>query len=239
MHFVDLHSHVLPALDDGVRTLEESLELCGLLEKMGFDTVCATPHQKQGQFLPELSAIDAAYAQVKGALAAAGRGITLNLGAENFWDEVFLGRVPKKSQPTYTGGRAFLCEIHTRLLPARFEDALFQIRVSGLLPVLAHPERYAPLWQDFDRYAALGRTCALVVDLGALDGAHGREECKMARRLVEEDLAHAAASDVHSPADARAAGAGIAFIRKRKGDAGVKRLLDMNPRRILAGELPD
>jgi protein-tyrosine phosphatase len=239
MGFADLHSHVLPALDDGVRTLEESLDLLKLLEKMGFDVVCATPHQKQHQFMPEREAIDGAYRQVREALAKSNPRMTLNLGAENFWDEVFLGRMTERAQPTYTGERAFLVEIHTRMMPSRFEDMLFQMRVGGLLPVLAHPERYAPLWQDFSRYEALARTCALVVDLGALDGAHGRDECRIARRLIDEDLAHAAASDVHSTGDVRAAGAGIMWIKKRKGEAAVSRLLEVNPRRILAGELPD
>src|SRR4030095_9945865 len=102
MGFADLHSHVLPALDDGVRTLEESLELLMLLERMGFDTVCATPHQKQGQFMPEREAIDQAYARVREALAQSNPRMTLNLGAENFWDKVFLGRMAGRAQPSYT-----------------------------------------------------------------------------------------------------------------------------------------
>ncbi len=239
MAFVDLHSHVLPALDDGVRSLDEALELLAALGQLGFETVCATPHQKVGQFLPERSAIDSAYAEVRAALARNASPLTLNLGAENFWDELFLQRAPQKAQPTYTGGKAFLVEIDPRMLPPRFEESLFHMRVGGLLPVLAHPERYAPLWADWSRYQALGRTCALVIDLGALDGAHGRDAAKWSRKLVEEGLAHAAASDVHSVADARAAGAGIQWINKRKGPAEVERLLSTNPRRILAGELPD
>jgi protein-tyrosine phosphatase len=238
MAFVDLHSHVLPALDDGVRSLDEALELIGVLHQLGFDTVCATPHQKVGQFLPERAAIDTAYALVRESLGEQS-SVTLNLGAENFWDELFLERLPGKQQPTYTGGKAFLVEIDPRMTPPRFEETLFHIRVGGLLPVLAHPERYGPLSSDWKRYEALARTCALVVDLGALDGAHGRDAAKASRKLVEEGLAHAAASDVHSIADARSAGAGIQWIKKRKGAAEVERLLSTNPRRILSGELPD
>jgi protein-tyrosine phosphatase len=107
------------------------------------------------------------------------------------------------------------------------------------LPVLAHPERYAPLWSAPERVDAIRQNAALVVDLGALDGAHGPRECVAAQRLVSSGLAHAVASDVHQPADARAAGAGIAWIRKRLGPSAITRLLDENPRRILQGELPD
>jgi protein-tyrosine phosphatase len=240
MGFADLHSHVLPAIDDGVKTLRESIELLGVLAKMGFDTVCATPHQKSGQFLPSRDQIDGAYGQVRDALVTGNPEVHLLLGAENFWDEVFLERSRDKAQPTYSGGKAFLVELNVSFAPPRLEEALFQQRLAGQLPVLAHPERYSSFWdRNFPRYEQLSRTSALVVDLGALDGAHGRPQCTHARKLVEEGLAHAAATDVHSVTDARSAGAGIHWIRKRCGDAAVQRLLADNPRRILNGELPD
>jgi protein-tyrosine phosphatase len=240
MGFADLHAHVLPSLDDGVAALGDSLELLAILDKMGFDTVCATPHQKAAQFMPTREAIDTAYAQVKAALSDRHSSVELLLGAENFWDDVFLERLRSRQQPSYTGDKAFLVEINVTMAPPRLEDTMFQIRLAGRLPVLAHPERYAPFWdRNFPRYEALARTCALVIDLGALDGAHGKPQCVAARRLVEEGLAHAAATDVHSVADARAAGAGIQWIRKRMGEAVVQRLLAENPRRILNGELPD
>jgi protein-tyrosine phosphatase len=236
MGYCDLHSHVLPGLDDGAKSLRDSVELTAVLSQMGFDTVCATPHQRVGMFVPSREAIDGAYAEVRSAVPS----LDLRLGAENFWDELFLERWPKRAQPCYTGDKAFLVELNVSMTPPRFEDTLFQIRLTQRLPVLAHPERYAGFWdKNFPRYEQLARQCALVIDLGALDGAHGRPQCLAARKLVEEGLAHAAASDVHSVADARAAGAGIAWLRKRCGAAAVERLLDENPRRILNGDIPD
>jgi tyrosine-protein phosphatase YwqE len=103
---------------------------------------------------------------------------------------------------------------------------------------MAHPERYAEIQHDLGRAESIGRTAALVVDLGALDGAHGRAEMKTARKLIEGDLVHAATSDIHSPEDQRSVAAGMAWIVKRRGQPILKRLLDENPRRILAGVLP-
>ena len=103
---------------------------------------------------------------------------------------------------------------------------------------MAHPERYLAIQKDLGRAEALGRTAALVVDLGALDGAHGRAEMKTARRLLEEGLAHAAATDIHSPDDQRAIAAGMAWIRKRLGARGAvafaRRAPAPYPRRRLA-----
>jgi protein-tyrosine phosphatase len=123
-------------------------------------------------------------------------------------------------------------------MPPRLPEALFSQRLAGRLPVMAHPERYLAIQKDVSRAEALGRSAALVVDLAALDGAHGRAEMKTARRLLEEGLAHAAATDIHSPEDQRGIAAGMTWIQKRLGVEALGRLLDRNPRHILAGELP-
>jgi protein-tyrosine phosphatase len=236
-HFVDLHSHVLPALDDGSRGSDETREMLGLLFQVGFRTVCATPHQKAAQFLPTAEAIASAYEETRAHCEQSLAGLELLLGAENYWDDVFFTRARERTIPCYTGGKAFLFEIPTHATPPRLSDELFTHRARGLLPVLAHPERYA----DFDaaRAEAIGRVAALVVDLGALSGAHGKRESRAAQRLVEDGAAHAAATDVHSPSDVQAAAAGIAWLRKRVGEARTNLLLEENPRRILSGELPE
>ena len=214
------------------------MEMLKLLHTVGFERVTATPHQKAGQFLPELTAVASAYASTREALAAAALPLELGLAAENFWDHVFFARSRDGSFPRYDDGKAFLFEITPAEVPARFEDTLFELRTRGFLPVMAHPERYAPFWGDLDRLERIGRSCALVVDLGALAGYHGFRQGRAARKLVLEGLAHAAASDVHSPADVRAAAEGIAWIRKKKGEDAVTELLSQNPRRILGGEHP-
>lgn len=239
MDFVDLHSHVLAALDDGARALAESLEMMSLLRKVGFSTVVATPHQRHNMFMPGREEIDRAHAELAAALPAG--AAELLLAAENMWDEVFLERSLAGAQPGYTGGKAFLFELPVEVMPPRLEDRLFAIRRAPrrLLPVMAHPERYRALWDDAERVARLRTQAALVIDLGALDGAHGKSQCKAARAWVEQRLVHAAASDVHGPGDVRFAAAGIAWIRKRMGEGEVQRLLREGPRQILAGEIPD
>src|SRR5262249_1164323 len=135
MGFVDLHSHVLPGLDDGVQKLEDAAELTSLLAEMGFEIVCATPHQRVGVFVPTPEAIAEAHAEVKRVLDERAIPIKLYLGAENFWDELFLERSQRAEQPTYTGGRAFLVEVSPQLTPPGMEQTLFAMRVRGLLPV--------------------------------------------------------------------------------------------------------
>jgi protein-tyrosine phosphatase len=189
--------------------------------------------------MPERAKIDAAFAEVKAAVAGAAPGVTLGLAAENFWDSVFHERLGVHAVPTYDATPAFLFEVNTQMMPAEMENQLFQIRTSGYLPVMAHPERYAAVQRDVSLAERLGRHAAMLIDLGALDGAHGKAELKTARRLVLEGLAHGAASDIHRPEDQTSVAAGMAWIKKQRGQRVLDQMLDDNPRSMLAGDLPD
>lgn len=236
MGFVDLHSHVLYGLDDGSPDLAISLAMIESLRSIGFSEVCATPHQKSGQFLPDLDLIARTYSAVK---AAIGSDLVMHLAAENMWDDVFFERSQQGAIPSYDGGDAFLFELRPDSMPLGMMEHLFKLRMAGKTPVLAHPERYHALHDDDELVQRLRQQVAFVVDLGAVAGYHGKKEAKAARRYVEEGIAHAAASDAHTREDVARAAEAIAWIKKRLGPAAVTRLLDDGPRAILAGELPE
>ena len=238
MDYVDLHAHFLPGLDDGAADGSDALKMVSAVAALGFTTLHATPHQRLGVFLPPQEDIERVFTELRAEVKTISPTLTFALAAENFWDEVFLGRLREGGLPSYSGGPAFLFEVNPGMFPPRIEQTLFEIRLSGKLPVMAHPERYRAVQIDLGRAEELARSAALLVDLAALDGAHGRPAMKTARRLLEEGLAHAAASDIHSPEDQRAIAAGMTWIRKRLGAETLDRLLGENPRRILAGELP-
>lgn len=236
--FIDLHAHFLPGLDDGSPDASVSLTMLRALAELGFVAVTATPHQRAGMYFPPRDAIDAAYAATAAAARDALPHLAIGLAAENFLDDVFHERLRDGTLPAYPGGKAFLFEVTPDLLPPRLSELLFQVRLQGRLPVVAHPERYLDVQRDLGRAEAMARSAALLIDLGALDGANGRTAMKTARRLVEEGMAHAATSDLHSPGDVPAVAAGMAWIEKRLGRAALERLLVDAPRRILNGELP-
>jgi len=189
--------------------------------------------------MPTREAIAAAFAAVSADVGTQGPGVRLGLGAENFWDDVLHGRLRERTVPVYGDSPAFLFEVHPQFMPTGLENELFQLRVAGMLPVMAHPERYVAVQRDVDLAERLGRHAMLMVDLGALDGAHGRAEMKTARKLVQEGLAHAAATDIHRPEDQKGIAAGMAWIRKQLGPDVLEQMLAENPRRALAGEMPD
>lgn len=237
--FVDLHAHHLFALDDGAISVEMALQSVNALAALGFKQLYATPHQRSGMFLPAWAEVTRTFEELRQRLAVERPELSVGLGAENFWDDVLHQRLGDGTLPAYDGGRAFLFEINPRLWPVGLDRTLFGQRVAGRLPVMAHPERYSAIQENTERAAEIGRTTALLIDLGALEGAHGKAEMRTARRLLEEGLVHAAASDIHRPEDQRTIAAGMAWIKKHFGDRALSQLLDDGPRHILAGELPD
>jgi len=239
-HMVDLHAHFLPALDDGPDTLETCLAMLRFLhDEMGFSEVSATPHQYPGMYLPSLDDIKVAFDHVSREAAVIHPGLQLHLGAENLWDDLLLDRRRRNEIPCYDNGKAFLFEIPPASMPSLLEASLFDLRVSGRLPVMAHPERYGAIQTDMALAEKLSRQAVFLVDLAALSGRGSRTEVKTARRLIEEGLAHAAASDMHDLADAQAVADGVTWIKKRLGEETLTRLLDDNPRRILLGQFPE
>jgi protein-tyrosine phosphatase len=237
MSFVDLHSHVLYGLDDGARDETTTLAMLDGLATLGIGEQCVTPHQRAGQHMPSWDRIEATLAAVERVRRP--DHPTLRLGAENMWDDVFVARLTANQIPGYRNTSAFLVEIPPPLLPPGMLDHLFKLRLQRRVPVLAHPERYQPLWDDDDLARSLRRVCAFVVDLGAVAGFHGKRETRAARHLLETGLACGVATDLHQIGDLQQAAAGLAWIDKKLGHAAVVRLFDHAPRVILAGELPD
>lgn len=236
---IDLHCHVLPGVDDGPADLAAAVALAQQLEALGLAELYPTPHQRAGRWAPLPAETEAAAAALRHGLVAAGSGVRIHPpAAENYWDELLLQRIAG-GYPTYPGGKAFLLELPTEGTPPGVHERLFQLRVGGLLPVVAHVERYADLARKVERLEALGRTAALLVNLSTLGGMGGWGPRRLARRLVRQRLVHAVATDAHGPDDVELAEAGLRWIRDDLGEEVLSRLLREHPRRILSGELPE
>jgi protein-tyrosine phosphatase len=231
---IDLHAHVLPGLDDGVRTLEEAVALCRAAYADGVRTLVATPHVRE-DFPTTPGAMRAALTELRGALAAAGVELALEPGGEVAY--TYLDRLADDNLRALAlaGGPYLLLELPDHVWPLGLEQVVLRLRLAGLTPVISHPERCAELRARPQRAAELVRLgCGLQVTAAALDGRLGRTQQRVARRLVEAGLVHAVGSDAHHPS-VRAAGLSGAVAAL--GDPGLARfLVEEGPRAIVAGE---
>lgn len=236
----DLHCHYVPSVDDGVTSVEDGLALCRRLAEIGFSTVVATPHMRAGMFDNDKPQLTAAFESFR-ATAAGQPGVPeLGLASEHFLDETFMTRLGNGGTLPYPGGHAALVEFPPDRFPLGLDDCLFRMRVRGLRPVIAHPERYVPLWQNSASLEHLIERGALaLLDTMALVGKYGRKPKLTAERMLEQDLYFAACSDTHKPADVDVMAQAVARLVELCGAARAQELLDEHPRQILAGSVAE
>jgi protein-tyrosine phosphatase len=233
--FVDLHCHWVASIDDGPRAPGEGVEMLRRLRQVGFDDVVATPHMRPGMFDNDRSSIERAFAAMQPLLSEAGVFPTVHLASEHFFDDVVFGRLMRGEGVPYVG-RAVLVEFG-RLFPVQVANRFFDLRTRGLVPVLAHPERYEAVWRDdscLDPLLDVGTH--LLLDVCALVGKYGRAPERAACKLLEEDSYEAACSDSHKPADVDVTARAIARLESLVGRAEATRLLADGPRAILTGQ---
>jgi protein-tyrosine phosphatase len=234
--YVDLHCHLLPGVDDGARTPEDSLEMARALVDLGFCAVAPSPHAR-----PEFASAEVCAERrdaLGEALATASIPLRLYANAENalILDGFLEGLGTPLSRPV-NGGRYVLVEAPYHAPVPALPDLVFRMVRRGVIPLFAHPERC----QEFERPGRAAEVvrlgARLQLDLGALVNRYGPAARKLARAFLEEELYAVAATDLHGPVDARVwLGKALAELLARAGEPGVRMLLAEHPQRVLQGE---
>jgi protein-tyrosine phosphatase len=237
---IDLHCHWVAAIDDGAHTSEDGVAMLQGLHELGFDTVVATPHMRPGMFDNEKPGLERAFQAMQPTLSAASARLpSVALASEHFFNDVVFGRLLRGEALPYPGGKGVLIEFGRGPFPARVQHRFFDLRRAGLVPVLAHPERYEPVWSDDSCLDPLFDAGALMLlDVCALVGKYGRAPQRAAEKLLEEDTYDAACSDAHKPADIDHVARAIERLQALSGKGEAQRLLSEGPRCILQGAPP-
>lgn len=233
--YVDLHSHYLPGVDDGVRTLDESLRLLRGLKALGFDEVVATPHIRTAMFENRKPALLKAFAELV-SLVDASTVPKLSLGAEHYFDDVFFALLEKDEVLPYRANKSILVEFRYEAWPMNLEQRIFKVEIAGYMPVIAHPERYHALFSRTDSLdPLLDAGCATLLDTMSLMGKYGEQPRRAAERMLEEGAYDAACSDAHRPDDVDVMARGIERLKKLVGNEEANALLGTRARQILEG----
>jgi protein-tyrosine phosphatase len=236
--YIDLHCHWVPNIDDGAQSAAEGLELLQRLRRVGFEVVIATPHMRPGLFDNSRSDIVAAYELTKGWLDGKENLPAVDVSCEHYFDDIVFNRLMCGEGLPYPGGRGVLIEFHGHNMPARVAERLFDLRRKGLRPVLAHPERYSPVWRRPEIMEEfVDRGTVLLMDVGALAGKYGRAARRCAEHLVEAGAYYAVCSDAHRPTDVDAVAEGIARLRRMVGEEEAEFLLFHGPKAVLEGKV--
>ena len=198
----DMHSHLLPGLDDGAETLEHSLDLLRALRELGYRKLIMTPHIMGDFYKNTPESIRAALKLLRDAAAEAGLGdVELECAAEYYLDE-FLGRKLADGTEMLTFGgdkRYLLFETSYMNEPLNLFETIFELRALGYTPVLAHPERYTYLYGRFAEIEKLRRDhgVLLQINLNSLAGYYSPAAKKVAEQLIDGGLVDFVGTDTH------------------------------------------
>lgn len=217
---MDIHSHLLPGIDDGAPTMEHTLEMIRKFRDLGYEKLVFTPHVMTGVYDNNPEIILGKLAEVREAVQEAGIEIELDAAAEYFLDEIFVELVQKKEVLTFAGNHV-LFECSFRSESNHIESVIFQLRSGGYQPVIAHFERYAYYHDRIEmaqRFRDLG--ALIQVNLLSVLGYYGGEIKKQTIRMIKEGYVDLVGSDCHRIEH-------LLSLESKLNDSSLRELIDM------------
>lgn len=195
----DMHSHLLPGIDDGSPDIATSLELIKGFEALGYRKIITTPHVLWEIYPNTTDSILKKLDEVRNEISNAGINIEFNAAAEYFIDDHFTEQLKIKTPLLTISGNMVLVEFSMVNMPMDLQEVLFEMQMQNYQPVLAHPERYTYLYRRkefFDQLKDAG--CYFQLNLLSLSGHYGEDVQKLADYLLKQNYYDLAGTDLHN-----------------------------------------
>ena len=195
----DLHSHLLPGIDDGVQSIEESLEVIRGFANLGFKKLVTTPHIMHDFYKNDAGIIMGKLEEVRNALAEASLDIEIEAAAEYYLDEYFLALINSEDKLLSFGDNYVLFELSFMTKPLTIKEAVFSMQTNGYKPVLAHAERYLYFHDNIKTLQELSDNGVILqLNLLSLSGYYSKSVKKMANKLLAQNMISFIGSDCHN-----------------------------------------
>ncbi len=198
---VDIHSHLIPGVDDGAVDLEDSLNLIRELHKLGYQKLITTPHVMSDAYRNTPETILGGLEKVRKALKKEGIEVEIEAAAEYYLDEWFIQNLEHTELLPFGGEKKYLLfETSYVARPMSLLDTIFRLKTMGYTPVMAHPERYQYFWgyEDVSPIRTLRQRGALMqVNLTSFAGTRGRRAARISREMAKEGIIDFLGSDLH------------------------------------------
>lgn len=195
---VDIHSHLLPGLDDGVQTLEESLDILLKFEQEGYQKVVTTPHIMGDFYKNTPSGIRNSLNELREFIKGK-TTIKIDAAAEYYLDESFVQLLDGNEEVLTLGNKYLLFETSFMAEPIYLKEAIFKMQSLGYKPVLAHPERYIYLQENSELMTDLfDRGIFFQLNINSLIGYYSKPVQKMAQKMINNNMFHFLGSDCHN-----------------------------------------
>lgn len=198
----DMHSHVLPGIDDGAQNVEESIFLIKKMMALGIKKIIATPHVMIDYYRNDADSIGNALTTLKAALKEQNIDIDISAAAEHYFDETFEKRIEDRKVFTM-GDNYALFELSFVTQPPNLIPIIQKMKDAGYKPILAHPERYS--YMDIEQMKTIRSWgCDLQLNTISLSGYYGKHAKRIAEEMVDNQIVDFISSDMHHPRHAAA-----------------------------------
>ncbi len=195
---VDMHSHLLPGIDDGLQTPEQTVAFVKELHTLGYKKLICTPHILSGIHDNTPETIGNALAIARKALAEAEVPVVLEAAAEYMIDDAFERRINAKEKLLTIGDNYLLIEMSYIAPPFNLNEVLFQLQVQGYKLILAHPERYNFYHNNFKQLETFrDRGVLFQMNIVSLSGYYGKEVKKVCEKLIANNMVEFLGTDMH------------------------------------------
>lgn len=238
---IDLHTHILPGVDDGSKTDEDAIAFARMAVEDGTRTMVATPHCKEGFFFNDRDQVLSSVEAFREVLKREGIPLELLPGAEVHLCPDLAERVKDGRAPTLAdNGKTLLLELSLRQYPVELENLIFQLRLTGVEVLFAHPERIRYFRDDPSRFEEVVRLGGYgQVNAGSLRGTFGEETKEYAVELVRKGLVQVIASDAHNCRGRHPQMSDmVESVAGWVGEARATAMVDSIPRAFLEGRTP-
>lgn len=196
---IDIHSHILPGIDDGAQTVEDSINMAKLAVEEGITKIIATPHHQNGKYINKKQNIIERVSELNVVLQKENIPLEVLPGQETriygeLIEDINKGDILPLNQTNY-----LFIELPSGHIPRYTEQLLFDVQLKGLTPIIVHPERNAGVMENPDKLLDLVKKGALTqVTAGSITGHFGKKIQKFTMQLIESNMAHFLASDAHN-----------------------------------------
>lgn len=197
---VDMHSHLIPGIDDGSKSMEESLELIQRLSSYGLKKIITTPHIMSEYYRNTPEIIRMGLEDLRKAVQREGIPVEIDAAAEYYMDEIFLDKVKNGGELLTFGDNYILVETGFINRPQMLLETFFQLEMAGFKPVFAHPERYQYLLADKKlQEDMIERNTIFQINLLSLTGFYSKQVKDFAEVLLEKGNVQFFGTDCHNP----------------------------------------
>ncbi|HBA69959.1 MAG TPA: hypothetical protein DCZ40_11475 [Lachnospiraceae bacterium] len=234
--YIDIHSHILPGIDDGARDFETSMKMLKIAEENGIEGIILTPHHKPMRNSAGAGKVKALIDQLDKKSRESGMGIQLYAGNEFYYSSETVHVLEEKQACTMAGSGYVLVEFGPMDELDYIRKGIYQMLLAGYRPILAHAERYGSVCaraEYVEDLIAMG--CYIQVNAGSILGQFGWKEKQEVRKLLKKELVHFVATDAHGSQRRTPALLDCArYLEKKYGKEYTERLLHANPMQVIA-----